>query len=130
MGRGWLVKCISRVPTSSTLCSFHLKQNYFYVIKLTALLFCVHFCLLTLSSCCQLCLCSMAAISTAVSDLALAISSFYSAYVLWISQPQHANGYYAMLIIGLAASLGVFRFGLTNPCKFRVMRNLLISSMI
>lgn len=54
----------------------------------------------------------MAQLSTAVSDLVLALASFYAAY--------HTNGHpypssYGLLVIGIAASLGVCRFGLRNP---------------
>ncbi|XP_067936788.1 uncharacterized protein [Watersipora subatra] len=54
----------------------------------------------------------MAQTSTAVSDLVLALSSFYAAYRI---NGHPFQSFYGLLVIGLAASLGAFRFALTNP---------------
>lgn len=56
----------------------------------------------------------MAEISTAISDLVLAVSSFYIAYyVVW--RDSNVIGACGLCIIGTAASLGVFRFSLDSP---------------
>ena len=56
----------------------------------------------------------MAQISTAISDLVLALCSFYVAYE---TNGRPYQSFYGLILIGLAASLGVCRFGLKHPSK-------------
>ena len=64
-------------------------------------------------------------LSTAFSDFVLAVSSFYPAY---LTQGHPYQSCYGLLVIGIAASLGVYRFGARHPSKIWLLLSLLVLS--